>query len=971
MPFRFENPLALVLLAAIPFTYAMARRSIAGLSTFRRWAALVVRVAIVLLLALALAELQRVEKNDVVGVMYVLDYSASIPHQLRGLALDYINGTLAAKTPKDTAGVVVFGGDAALERPPTILQDRLDKITSVVSSDHTDIGQAIRLALASFPENVQKRIVLISDGNENKGRAAEEARNAKANQAQIDVLPLRFSYANEVLAESIAVPNEAKENETFDVKLAIRSQQDTKGRVRILQNGAPIVEQEVNLTAGKNVFVVQRKLKQPGFYRFEAIVESAGDSLPKNNAASSYTSVIGEPRILFVSGRGPAADGFLLEKVRQENLKVDVVEAQEAPRTARDLQNYDSLVLSDVAAEFLDDAQMKLIETSVKDSGIGLVMIGGDNSFGAGGYLNTPVERALPVTMDVKQKKVLPNGALVLILHTCEIPDGNSWAKKIARSAIRVLSERDYVGALAYGMNAEEWLFPLQLAANKEQLCSIIDRSNPGDMPSFASTMTMAKQGLDKVRAALKHVVIISDGDPQPPTRQFMESLGVSNITVSTVVVAPHTDRDRDVMRSVADWGKGRYYDVADPNQLPEIFIKEARVIQRALIFEESFNPVMTVPTEIVSGIDPRSIPALLGYVITTAKERAEVPLVSHHRDPILAHWQYGLGKTVAFTSDAKNRWAAKWLPWERYGKLWAQILRWTLRERSKSGLKVSTQAEGGAGALRIDAIDDQGRFVNFLDIIGNVVSPSFKTDKLQIEQTSPGRYEASFDAEEVGEYILNVGVKGKSGGYSFFTTGASVSYSSEYLNLASNTALLQKLANITGGMVLPEKAAEADVFRRTHEVAVTTTDLWPFLLMAAVLLFPLDVFFRRVLIDYAKALVWMASIIPRLRGRYRKAKSDYELTLERFKALKEKRETVRQEKKYTPDYSAPASEARPAAKGPPKPPPAAGPEAPAKAPEAPPSAPDSYTSRLLQAKKRARKEKKPDERSDQDGKGR
>ncbi|MEW6357023.1 MAG: glutamine amidotransferase [Planctomycetota bacterium] len=968
MGFRFENPWALLLLLALPFAYIMARRSIAGLSTFRRWAALVVRVVILILLVLALAQLQQTESNDVVSVMYILDYSASIPHDLRAAALDYINKTLAAKGDSDTAGVVVFGGDAALERPPAVVQEDLTKLTSVVSSDHTDIGQAIRLALASFPENTQKRIAILSDGNENKGRAAEEARNAKANQVQIDVLPLHFRYPNEVIAEKIDVPNEVKEDEPFDVKLTLRSQQDTPGRVRVFQNGALIVEQDVNLTAGKNVFVIKRKLEQGGFYKFDAVVEAPNDTLPQNNAVSNYTSVFGEPRMLFVTGKGMDADGFLLERLKAENLRIDVIGSGEIPHTARDLQNYDSIVLSNVAAEFLSNDQMNLIESCVKDSGIGLVMIGGEDAFGAGGYLNTPVERALPVTMDVKQKKVLPNGALVLVLHTCEFPDGNSWAKKIAREAIRVLSPRDFVGTLAYGMGGEQWIFPLQRASNKEKLYSIIDRSFPGDMPSFATTMTMARDGLASVNAALKHIVIISDGDPQPPSQSLMQSIASKKITVSTVVIFPHSGRDKGVMSEVAKQGKGRYYDVSDPARLPEIFIKEARVIQRSLIFEEAFTPRLTVPTEIVSGIERGGVPNLLGYVITTAKDRAEVPLVSHHRDPILAHWQYGLGKSVAFTSDARNRWASQWLPWPIYGKLWAQIMRWTFRERSKAGLKVTTATEGGAGRLVVDAVDDEGKFVNFLDIVGNVVSPSFKSQPMKIEQTSPGRYEATFDAKDVGEYILNIGTRKKDGAFGFFTTGASVAYSSEYLNLASNDALLQKIAAITGGKVLPADPKEENVFRRTEETAVTTIDLWPLLLMASVLLFPLDVFFRRVLLDYGKIFVWFASIIPRLRGRYRQPKSDYERTLERFKAMKEKREVERREQRevkeraYVPDYAAREVEVKPEPTRKPKP---AAPEAvPEPKPEEKPA--DGYTSRLLQAKRRALKDKDKDKKKDQ-----
>ena len=506
---------------------------------------------------------------------------------------------------------------------------------------------------------------------------------------------------------------------------------------------------------------------------------------------------------------------------------------------------------------------MRSIELAVKDWGIGLIMVGGENAFGPGGYQDSPVERALPVSMDVKQRRVMPSGALVVILHTCEIAQGNYWGQQIALAALRVLSASDEYGVILYDwQGGEKWLFPLQKVNDKTKMAALIRSAQPGDMPSFINAFKLAHAGLKNSNASIKHVVVISDGDPAYPNDDAILAMVADKITISSVGISPHAPEMTARLAHVANVGRGRYYEPADPSSLPQIFIKEAATVRRALIFEEPFKPTMTLASEIVKGIGASEYPTLRGYVLTSPKQLAEIPLSTHLKDPLLAHWQYGLGRAVAFTSDAKPRWAADWMGWAKFEQFWVQVVRWCSRNVEDAGLRVQSEVTGDRARVLIDALDKDGQFLNNIEFTGNVIAPGKQEIGLRVEQTGPGRYEAEFDVNEVGTHYLSLRYTGAEGKPALYTHGLVVPYSAEYAELSANEKKLVEVAEKTGGRVLK---VEDDLFARTFNPEPQYADTWPLLLLIAVLLMPFDVFMRRVFVDYGAiwarvmgALVWL-----------------------------------------------------------------------------------------------------------------
>jgi uncharacterized membrane protein len=621
---------------------------------------------------------------------------------------------------------------------------------------------------------------------------------------------------------------------------------------------------------GKNRYKITRSLPKPAFYQFEARLElpqggkaaataAAADTLVDNNKAMGFSLVRGKPRVLYIEG-DPADGAYLARALKAERVDVDLRSPAEMPRNLAELQNYDSVVLSNVAAWELSPDQQKMIQSNVRDLGGGLVMVGGEHSFGAGAYGGTPIEAALPVDMDVQKKKQMPTGAVAMVMHSCEFPDGNKWAAETAAAVIDVLGAQDKVGMLLYDVGGERWGFPMQPASNKERLKQMVYSVSPGDMPTFDPIVRMALDGLKRTEAQVKHVVILSDGDPSPPAPEVYRALRAAKITVSTIAVFPHGNSTA-TMEEMATKTGGRFYNVKSANEIPRIFLKEATYALKPAIIEEPFFPKSDPSQPLLKGFDTGSFPPLLGYVAATPKPLVDVSMVSKRDDPVLASWRYGLGKAVAFTSDAKNRWAAQWVDWGGYSKFWAQVVRWTIRSSAKTNFETNVEIVRRQGRVTVDALDRNGAFVNFLEMKGSVSSPTMKHLPLRMEQTAPGRYEGTFDASEVGQYILSLSHKDEKGVLRVHTTGAAVPYSPEYRELRANEPLLTRLSDVSGGAVHapigkpadPTPNAERptpDLFRHGGRTRTAPQELWPLLLLLAALLFPLDVGVRRLMLS-------------------------------------------------------------------------------------------------------------------------
>ncbi|MEO8394573.1 MAG: glutamine amidotransferase, partial [Chloroflexota bacterium] len=290
----------------------------------------------------------------------------------------------------------------------------------------------------------------------------------------------------------------------------------------------------------------------------------------------------------------------------------------------------------------------------------------------------------------------------------------------------------------------------------------------------------------------------------------------------------------------------GNFHPVTTVETIPAIFAQETVLASRSYIIEKQFVPTVTAGSPIMSGID--AAPPLLGYVATTAKQTAQVILRTgdSFNDPILASWQYGLGRSVAFTSDATARWGANWVSWADFARFWSQTVRWTITEGTNNNVEAQVVMDGEQAKLVVDARDADGNFLNGLNLHSSLLSPNRAAGDpstvLTLQQVAPGRYEAAFDPSSEGAYLLTLTDDQQTIKQ---TTGWVMSYSPEYR--PQGASILPDIAGLTGGKSLADDPSA--VFTHDLVAQASLTPIAPFLLLIALLLLPFDVAVRRLLV--------------------------------------------------------------------------------------------------------------------------
>jgi uncharacterized membrane protein len=540
----------------------------------------------------------------------------------------------------------------------------------------------------------------------------------------------------------------------------------------------------------------------------------------------------------------------LAAALRAQQLQVTVVEPNGIPSDMAGLEKYDGVILSNVPSTQLKPAQMTHIRDYVRDEGGGLIMLGGDNSFGLGGYYRTPVEEALPVTMDVKQRVDVPNLSIVLSIDRSDsmttIANGKvsflDLAKESAHLVVDLVDEGAEVGVMSWDTEWK-WEVPIRNAKDKNTIhrgiSSIVSGGGTDGFPALRESY----RALSLRPALLKHVIFLTDGHMRRDEFQgLVERMAKDQISVSAVAVGKYADER--LLTNIARWGKGRYYITEDSNSLLRIFAVETQLASNASIIEQPFRPRLTDPGhEAAQDIDWKSVPPLGGYIATTPKNAAEQVLRSQWDDPVLATWRYGLGRAAAFTSDATSRWAQQWLQWRDFNKFWAQLVRWTLRSGSVGETTATVERRGSVGEVIVEAVDSRGAFVNHLDAQVGVVSPDKERRVIDLEQVGPGRYVGRFPATQEGVYLVGVTPRPGQRAKGSQVTGLVVPYAQELRELGVAEPLLRELAEAASGGPLAEPREAFLKARRSYRA---TVEIWPWLVGLAGLVLVLEIALRR-----------------------------------------------------------------------------------------------------------------------------
>jgi hypothetical protein len=472
-------------------------------------------------------------------------------------------------------------------------------------------------------------------------------------------------------------------------------------------------------------------------------------------------------------------------------------------------------------------------------------MIGGPDSFGPGGYWKSPVERVLPVDMDVADRRHYPSVGLILAIDKSGSMAGVAVERKIdvaktaAAEVAAELAPIDRIGVIGFDA-AAKWVVPVMPGGDSGTVVSRLATVRAGGGTDAYPAMELAREALDGLDVRVKHVILLTDGQLASRDHEGLAAtMAASGITLSTVAVG--RDADLYTLERIAERGGGEFYIAADIQRVPRIFLREAFKVSRAWLVEEPFQPVPEMDHTVLTGIDVSQAPPLEGYVVTTPKPSARHLWTTPKGDPLLSLWRYGLGKSVAFTSDAEPRWAASWVRWPVYSPFWSRLIRWSARDNANERLRVVSEVGDQGLRISADFVAPDGSAVNGARLSAVVAAPDGSRVERSLEQVAPGRYETLVPLASTGVYLSAVVDEAENVGN---VSTAVLPYSAEFNTLGRFPEGLERLT-IEGAVRSVENVEE--LFVHTGGGGTIRHSLVPWFLAVAATLLLAEVAARRL----------------------------------------------------------------------------------------------------------------------------
>lgn len=888
--------LAVVLGLVLVVELLLSRRS-RGVSA-RQWrAAMVVRgvVAACLLLAALGVAIPRTGRD--VSTMFLIDASDSMGAAGRQAAVDWVRDALGEQPDGSRAGVAFFGGDARLE---LTVQERAELVqpATEIDASRTNLAGALRLAAAVLPSDSRRRVVVLSDGRATEGDADAEAARLRAEGIRVDVHAVEQVGGEDVAVARFEAPGRVAAGDEIVLRATITATSAGVARLVLRRDGDIVDERAVELAVGENVIDLLQRAEGSGLRRYRLEVTASGDAVAENNVGFAAVEVEGPGKVLVAEGTA-GAGATLADALRAAGMTVDVLTAAALP-TVDVLGTYSATVLVDVDARSLTPEQVGALGAATRDLGRGLVTVGGDRSFGLGGYLSSDLEQLLPVVSEIKDPKKRATVAEVIAIDTSgsmgtchcnegangNAGDGNRFrggvdktdiSRAAAARTIEALGEHDQVGVLAFNTE-QRFVLPLQKVPSPEVVDKALGKLKPAGGTDLRTPLEEAAEALRAADTKLKHIILFTDGFTDEGGLDVLEEqagkLAAEGITVSVLATGEGAS---DELERVAQAGRGRFYPGRDLSQIPEIMVQEALVASRSFVNEGEFLPKVTSSAEVVERLT--SSPPLLGYIATTAKPTAETLLrIGEDEDPLLASWQIGLGRSTAWTSDSAARWAKHWATWDGYVDFWSGVVKDSFLAGGAGTSTLSAEVDGDV--LRVK-VESEVPFPDGAKATGRVASPDLAGREVALERVSPTAFVGEVPASAAGTYAVGATVTGAGDEpLAALTALASQSYSAEYRPAPVDEALLLRVSERSGGRgaIEPTDAFDVDGL----PVGRARVPIAGWLLLAAALLWPIDVALRRLALrgsgltaareGAASAAGWVRDRVPAVPGRERPA---------------------------------------------------------------------------------------------------
>jgi uncharacterized membrane protein len=850
----FNKPVFLILILLTPVIWVMINRS--SLKGSRLKHKLILgggRALLFIILVLVLSDPRTMAPSDRVNLFFCLDLSESVGDEEKTAVEEYMQKVSAVMQAEDQAGLIIFGKYPSLEVP---LRKKFNTpiIRSYVNRDYTNIYGALQLAIGKFPKKGKNKIVLFSDGNENIGNSIQMAYLARSLGIEIYPVPLNSWFdKGEIFINKLDTPSTVPLETPFEIRIVIMSSKDIQSELVLFRSEKLLISRSVQLKSGKNVLTFVDMVSEAGLYLYKAVINASEDIFFQNNTGLSFTRGTRKAQILYLTGEDPIAAPFV-DTLKIQGLDLVHKNVRDLAGTVHGLLDYNAVILDNVSGESLSFTAMENIETYVKDMGGGLIMMGGDNSFGAGYYKNTPIEKALPVFMDAPADLKFSDLCLIFVIDkSMSMTSGADdtaknkleMAKIAAFASIQMLNPTDRVGVVVFDTEFK-WIIPLMKAKERRWIANKLSQVEGDGGTDLFPALSNVFRSIKQAKAAKKHVIVLSDGETKKADfKTLVKSMSQSAISVSTVAIGD--DADIELMKSIAAWGQGRSYYTDNSKNIPKIFTGETKIVTKNLVIEKILQPYSTRPNEMMQGIKAGQLPVIHGQVLTHPKPGAGV-WIRTAEGPLLTAWRYGLGRSVAFTSDLSGRWGRDWVRWEHYGRFTSQMVKWAQKKETQKKFFATIDRDGENGKFTVDLFSEENRFINNSDLRVNVRFPSQKSKTISLDQIAPGRYQCAFLAEEIGEYYFSL--FGRKNDQSSFQQvfGFGIPYTDEFYNLGVRLSLLQSLAAMTNGKLLSIDRGRNDLFSTKAGAKDYGRPLWPYLLLAFLLFLIIDVGARKLL---------------------------------------------------------------------------------------------------------------------------
>ncbi|HWQ38901.1 MAG TPA: VWA domain-containing protein [Burkholderiales bacterium] len=872
----------LLLLLALPLVWLLARRRRTGTESARILGATALRTGILAALVAALCQPVLQRASEAVSVAYVLDVSGSVSPRFVEEAMEWIAQLDARHEPAQSRYVVfadrarVFESLEDVRALPVADEDSAGR-ADLIHPGATDLEEALLATLPGFEPGRAKRIVLLSDGNQTEGEVWRAMRRLRNEGVRVFAVPAAVSVTDDAWVEEIVVPQDVRERAEVEIEARLFSRRPMQATVELALGGWPAASRSVALAQGENRVSFRVRFPRAGSQDLTVRVSAQGDQMARNDALTRDVFVLPRPHVLYVEG-GAQAARHLAGALEAQGIRVSLAAPEDLSEDPRLLAGKDAVILSDVRAESLGARAVQSLQAFVRDYGGGLIFAAGENTYGEEGFSGSEIERLLPVRFEAKRKRQ-DLDLVLLIDRSSSMRKGKiEVAKAAALSTLDLLDPEQGLAVVAFDAKPHV-IVPLAPVGDKRQAEDLISRMTSSGQTNIYGALEEAMRQLADSKAEIKHIILLSDGLTAPPpggqsagqawvkmllrrgdgspwpdvesdmATQFagiMAQLAAAKITLSTVVFGEGPDVK--FMRSLAKLGSGQTYIAKADEDVPSLFAGETRRVRGDAVVEEPFRPLVKASSPAIAGVDFAAGPALKGYVESRPKRFSDVLLEAKKDLPLLAETHYGLGKTVVFLSDVKNRWAADWLQWPGYARLWGQVVREAARREAADGVKWQVVREGRRARVELTALGADGSFRNGLLPQVRITAPQGSSSTVTLRQIAPGRYQTEVPLAAAGgqSWRFELLPGGGIGAADVARAGVRrlfYSYPDEYRLLPPDLVLLRALSEQTGGSLAPP---EEEIFKPRADGGLRSLALWPYLAAAALLFFLLDILVRR-----------------------------------------------------------------------------------------------------------------------------